>query len=412
MPLRLRHATPYRVLVGIRLLPSPFSWPPFLSLLVLLMLADRGKGQESAKIPRNGLQPSTSTAQAENPWTGHSSAFALSKQTKARESYEDIAWDPASSPEKRNGQGNGVRLASLEDQGKSIPDEAQEPGDAAARSLENLSEETEGMRPPPGMPPGTRPGMFQSVHFNSTWLPALSGNELGVTDLSLYARFGVPAPTRESPLLITPGFESHHFAGPEGADLPEELYDAYVQFTYIRKLTDRWGVIMGVTPGVHSDFKQSDGDSIRIPGNLLATWQYTERLKLIVGAVYLDRPDISVLPAFGMVWTPREEVKFDLAVPRPRISWLFHQRGDVQNWAYVGGEFGGGSWAVRRDNGRSDTLGYSAYHLLLGWERKRLLGLGSQVEFGYAFGRELEYDSDGSGFSPDGTILLRANVSY
>lgn len=377
---------------------------------VLFTLNSVARGQSAAEVDAHPSADSSDVLSnldkgrtSENPWaSGYRSPISAPN------------WAPLRPAETQSPDAQfPVRMASLEDQGKSIPDQAQEPGDATAGAQSLWSDNDEASQgAATGLPPGTRNGFFQSVHFSSTWLPALDNNDLGLTDLTLYAKFGLPAPTRDSPLLITPGFESHHLAGPMGADLPEELYDAYVQFMYIRKLAGRLGMIASVTPGIHSDFKQSDGDSIRVPGNLLATWQWTERLKLLVGAVYLDRPDISVLPAFGVIWTPDESIKMDLAVPRPRIAWNFAQVGEVQHWAYIGGEFAGGSWAVRRDSGVSDTLGYSAYHLLMGWERNRFFALGSQVEFGYAFGRRLEYDSDGLIYEPNGTILLRANLSY
>ena len=72
-----------------------------------------------------------------------------------------------------------------------------------------------------------------------------------------------------------------------------------VDFMWRKQFNDRWGSMIAVRPAVASDFQTSQ-DAIRITGRALATWQWVpERLSLLLGAVYLDRNDLAVLPGVG-----------------------------------------------------------------------------------------------------------------
>ena len=266
--------------------------------------------------------------------------------------------------------------------------------------------------PPAGMPRGTRDGFFQRVTLDSRWTPAMRSGQPDVVDASATVVFALPAPSRRSPLLLTPGFASHSIGGPSAFDLPEQLYDATFEIGWLSQLTERWGVNVAVTPGVYSDFQQSDGDALRITGRLLASWKWTPTAKVIVGAVYLDRDDVAALPAAGLVWTPSEDWRLDLIAPRPKIARRLFCSEDAENWLYVSGEFGGGSWSVERAGGAVDVLNYRAYHLLGGWERKHFGAVSSLLEFGLAFGREFEYDLGGESFLPDESLVLRGRLQY
>ncbi|MFN9271767.1 MAG: hypothetical protein ACK6DO_01910, partial [Planctomycetia bacterium] len=62
--------------------------------------------------------------------------------------------------------------------------------------------------PPAGrkLPPGAKPGALQQVIFTATELPRFGSDGLGLTTLDTSLTIGLPAPTVDSPLLLTPGF--------------------------------------------------------------------------------------------------------------------------------------------------------------------------------------------------------------
>ena len=269
--------------------------------------------------------------------------------------------------------------------------------------------------PPPPTPPGTRDGIFQKLYFTGTWLPAMTEGDLGFSDLETGITLGFPCPVRESPLLVTPSFQTHYLDGPAAPDLPSRVYDAAIQFRWLRKINPRWAIDVGVEPGVHSDFESDDSDAFRVTGHGLAFYDWSPQTKLMLGVVYLNRDDVSLLPAAGIVWVPHDRLRYELVVPRPRIAWRFDSfagPGCDERWAYVAGEFGGGVWSVERSSGARDLVTARDYRFLLGLERKTAAGLSHHFEVGYVFSRNIEYGSGTPDFQPDDTLLLRLGLRY
>jgi len=263
--------------------------------------------------------------------------------------------------------------------------------------------------------PEERDGIFQGVSFTGTWLAKPAGNDLGWSDLYLDANFGFPLPTRESPLIVTPAFGVTYFDGPTVPDLPARVYDATLEFRWLRRLNDRWAMDVAVQPGVHSDFQSDQSKAFRIAGRGVAIFDWTPTTKIVLGIAYLDRQDVSLLPAAGVIWTPSDDWRFELVAPRPRVAWRVGQcsmPACVEHWAYVAGEFGGGQWAIVRASGADDVATLRDYRVILGLERKVVGGVSGRVEVGYVFGRVLEYASATPDFRPDDTVMLRLGAAY
>ena len=258
--------------------------------------------------------------------------------------------------------------------------------------------------------------MFQKLIFDGQWLPRGGRDGLGLSSLELKTILALPVPSRDYPLIITPGFAVHYFDGPAGPDVPPRLYDAYTQFRWMRRLGPRWGIDLAVTPGVFSDFHQSTDDNLRVTGHGIAAWTYTPELKFVLGAAYVDRMSTDVLPVCGLIWTPHDDVKFELVFPSPRIARRIYTFGawadDVQDWLYLAGEFGGGIWAIEREGGAVDKVDYTDFRVILGLERKVIGGLDGRLEVGYVFGREIRYASGTPGLEPPDTFMLRGGVTY
>lgn len=269
---------------------------------------------------------------------------------------------------------------------------------------------------PPAGPPGAREGVFQKLLFDGAWIPRLGGDGFGMSHLQLKTVLAFPFPTRQSPLLVTPGFGVHFLDGPADPDMPPRLYDAYCQFRWMVPVTDRLGLDLAFRPGYFSDFEQSSDAAVRYGGHIFAAWDWTPRAKIIVGAVYVDRKDVNVLPAAGLIWKPYDELSIELLFPRPRISRQVYVPWDygkgVENWLYLAGEFGGGTWAIQRADLTRDVVNYRDFRVILGTERKVEGGLGTWVEVAYLFGRRIEYDSATPDFDPADSLMLRGGMSY
>lgn len=260
----------------------------------------------------------------------------------------------------------------------------------------------------PQLPPGAKPGMLQHVGFNYTWLANGGSNGFGFDTIALRTTLGLPLFTRDQPILITPGFGLHLLDGPATVDLPARLHDAYVEFGLPRRLTDRWTMYLSVAPGIYTDFENTSSDMIRITGKGLAIWDWTPQTKLIAGVVYLDRRNVNILPVVGVIYTPNESMRWEITAPRPRFAI---EIGD-NVWGYIGGELGGGQWAIRRANGADDVLTYNDFRIILGVERKPIDSLGGNVEIGYVFARNLDFASATPDVEPDDTLMLRGGITY
>lgn len=274
--------------------------------------------------------------------------------------------------------------------------------------------------PPAGrkLPPGAKPGMLQQALFQVTELPKLGSGGLGLTTLETSMTLGMPAPTVESPLLVTAGFAGTLTDIPAGADIPGELYDGYIQARWMRKVGKRLGVDLAVSPGWYSDFHNDSSQALRITGHGFGAWEASEDLRVVAGVIYLDRYDVDMLPAGGLLWTPSDDTRFELIFPRPRLAWRIAERPRASHWLYLAAEFGGNQWATQSitgpTKGQDQIMVIRDYRLLAGWERRPAdLGLSWKFEAGWVTGRSVEYYlSSQPWLSPSDTFLVRAGVWY
>jgi hypothetical protein len=270
----------------------------------------------------------------------------------------------------------------------------------------------------PATPRGQKNGVLQRVSFLTTYLPAFDDEGLGMVDFEDSVMLGFPFPTREMPLVLTPGFDFHLVDGPDsaaagGADLPSKLYDAYLQIRWMAKVSDRWSLTLATTPGYYTDFEGDYSDALRITGQALAIWEWKPQSQLIFGVVYLDRQDIGFLPAGGLIWNPNDANRLELIFPRPRFLHRFHQTAIFEDWWSIGAEFGGGEWAIQRADGSDDVIDIKDYRITAGVERKSIDYLvGMRAEIGYVFGRSVEYHGGTPSFDPSDTVLVRAGFFY
>ena len=270
--------------------------------------------------------------------------------------------------------------------------------------------------PPAGrkLSPGAKPGMLQQLIFTATELPKLASDGLGLTLLDTSLTLGMPAPTVDSPLLLTPGFGATIVDAPAGVDLPPVLYENYVQARWMRKVGRSFGVDLAVAPGWYSDFRNDSPQALRVTGHGFAAWEAREDLRVVAGLIYLDRYDVDYLPAGGLLWTPGDDRRFELIFPRPRLAWRIAERPRDAHWAYLAAEFGGNQWAMQSAAGADEVVVIRDYRLLAGWERRPAgLGISWRLETGFVFGRTVEYyDSLAPPSDPSDTFLVRGGAWY
>jgi hypothetical protein len=242
-----------------------------------------------------------------------------------------------------------------------------------------------------------------------------TGDQLGGLDMTFEearVSFGVPLGSLDNILGIRPYFRATHLNGPETIDVPGTVYETGVTLLNQKKWSPKVSTTLVVSPAIRSDFTTSE-NALRIFGLGLMNFQCSDSLRVSLGAVFLDREDVSLLPALGFTWTPSPDFKVDGMIPRPRIAKrLWKQGGEAEGWAYLGGSFGGNSWAVSRDDGTVDQLTIRDFRLLAGYEVLRAGNRGMFIEGGYAFGRSLEYTSDEFERDLDDGIFVQASWRF
>ena len=276
-------------------------------------------------------------------------------------------------------------------------------------------------------PADTRCGAFQDIFFVNTYLPRMGANGFGWYDAELTSVWGVPFPTTDAPLVITPGIATHWLDGPDSPDIPAQLHDNYTDFRRLPKIGDRFRLDVAVRPGYYSDWDGSSSRAIRVTGHVSGIYDYTPTLQLVLGAAYLDRPDIEVLPIAGVIWKPNQVFDFQLVFPTPKIAVCIAEDDKFVNrrmfftdweppkneyWLYTAGELGGGTWAIRHSDGSSDLMSYGDWRVFAGVETRTIRGLSSHIEAGYVFHRIIRLSSTGEDTQVGNTAMVRAGLNY
>jgi hypothetical protein len=257
-------------------------------------------------------------------------------------------------------------------------------------------------------------GFFQKLSLSAAWF-GNSGDpeDLGATEIETFLTVALPAPIKEWPLLITPGYNVAYLAGPGVTDLPPRLHFAYVEFAWVPEFVHRYRFYLAVAPSVLSDFESNDADAFRVTGKGLVLFNWIPGvLELRAGVLYLNRDNIRLLPAGGVIWTPNDWMEYELFFPKPKASVRFNVGPGFEDWLFTTAEFGGNTWSIERASGEHDKVTYLDYRLLAGVERRLNGGAGFRLEAGYVFGRSIEFESGDGNFDPKSTVLIRGAIVF
>jgi len=244
------------------------------------------------------------------------------------------------------------------------------------------------------------------------------------------------------PWFISPGFGYHAWSGPFGTwtdaggvaqmypDLPAEAFSAFLDVGW-RSSPDRaFGAELGGRIGVYSDFSGVDEQSVRPMGLALLRYNLTPTIAVKGGVSYINRADIKMLPAFGIVWTPSPRTKWDIFFPQPKLSSYLTTLGNYDLWWYVTGEYGGGVWTPKvaaPDLSTANPADYLPEERTLMDINDIRVSIGLEVgppvtssvgqrglffEVGYVFNREMVLVVPAQEFSLSDTWMLRGGFAF
>lgn len=241
---------------------------------------------------------------------------------------------------------------------------------------------------------------YNAATDSTTWV---AGGDFGMTSLESFPTLD---PDSESGLTFGTGF--HFLSGPIGAaDLPPRLFDFRMAYHVRKPLTDATTLDLKLGVGAFSDFQTSARKGVRFPGHIVVHTAVHDRLASVFGVDVLDRDDISLLPVAGVIWRPADDLIVDFVFPRPKVQL----RLDDERIMYFGGELGGGTWAVRRDDRTRDNVTYRDLRVTCGISSTDD-DSESVLEIGWAFDRELTYRSRSGNTNFDGAFILRWQTNY
>jgi len=258
---------------------------------------------------------------------------------------------------------------------------------------------------------------MQDIRLRWAWLAPMGDQSLSINDVETNVTFAVPFLRIQSPLMFTPGFAIHFFEGPiteppYDADLPARTYDAYLDTAWYPQVNNWFSAQLGVRVGAYTDFNTFNTNSIRVMGRGLGVVRLTPTMQVALGAVYLDRVLIKILPAGGLIWVPNPDARYELLFPNPRGSRRLTTLGNTDIWWYIAGEYGGGSWTGSLQTG-NNQFDYNDLRVYGGVESFGLRGFHAFFEVGYVWDRKIIYRLDDlSSYPASDTIMLRAGLAY
>ena len=294
--------------------------------------------------------------------------------------------------------------------------------------------------------------LFQDIRMTYTWLHGDSSpQEMTTNDVQVGTTMNIPnfffsgQPLRASPEFIfhfwdspitsigppppapPPPFPAAGTvaAGAFPTELPSRVYSTYVDFAWDPVITPQFGADLEASVGVYSDFDTFTTDSVRFRGTGLFVLGLTPTVALKGGVAYLDRLDIKLLPAGGILWRPNPQTHFDVYFPKPKLAQYLYTVGNTDVWWYLMGEYGGGSWTINRDQVVNDGVGgfttarvggrvdVNDIRAGVGLEWTHQFGLTGFFEVAYVFDREIIFEAGAPGIQKlDATIMLRGGLTY
>ncbi len=204
------------------------------------------------------------------------------------------------------------------------------------------------------------------------------------------------------------GINLHFLSGPITTDMPARVYDFSVAYQH-RDQLGPFSYDVAASVMASSDFEGNSREGIRFPGHAVGYLSISPTTELVLGADYLDRGDVKLLPVGGLILVPHRDMRFELVFPRPRVVFQLPDKYQL----YVGGELGGGTWAIERATTMVDDLAtYRDLRLCIGLQYEEEDGDHSAIEIGYLFDRQLEYTSGMGNFRPNDTAMIRLVRTY
>ncbi len=261
--------------------------------------------------------------------------------------------------------------------------------------------------------------LLQALRAQHTWIAGDNGfDEFDINTTELSASFAVPIGQIQGPLLITPRFNFHWWAGPQSGaivpprDLPSRVYDAFLETSWRPQFNPNFGADLAVAVGVFSDFKYTDKNTLRVMGRGLGLITLTPNAQMAIGVWYINRDRVKLLPAGGFIFRPNPDTTYELLFPNPSVTQRLTTYGSTEIFGRVAGEYGGGQWTITHDDGSRDVVNYNDMRIIFGIEGVQANRFRASFDIGYVFNREILLRNQVPITEPNDSVLVRLGLQY
>jgi hypothetical protein len=259
--------------------------------------------------------------------------------------------------------------------------------------------------------------LLDDLRIRETWTAASDGLDIGMNDIEVGIDFQFPEFLGTTqPLILSPQFALSLWDGPQGdptRELPASVYGALVEAIWNSDPAYAWGASLSGSVGVFSDFNAVTTDSIRLQTLSYGWVRLTPQLMLKAGVNYIDRVELSLLPAVGLLWEPNPQTRFDIFFPKPKLARQFTMLGTTEVWLYAAAEYGNGSWTIEHYSGSSEQVDINDIRVGIGVDWFAQSGSRGMFEAGWVTARDVVYRYHPSeSFSPKDTFYLRAGFAF
>lgn len=302
-----------------------------------------------------------------------------------------------------------------------------------------------------------RNSLFQSVGFEASSAANTGALRCGLLETRADVTLGLPLPTVQTPLLVSPTFAWTQIETPEFLPTPFgdklSLFSQGLAFQYYVPLNERLLINVNVNAFYNTDYHSSASDAWFFNGYAAAAWKINPTTNLLFGVYHNPAAESwKTIPVGGLVWKPRDDFYLEAMIPYPKIA----KRVDLgvvdkninasPHWIYVAGEVGGNIWAfetaslrdvasqpfatpnvdaelatLRRDAiwaGRQARVRYFDFRIFAGIETKTGRDVDWALEAGVALARELTIQTIDGGpefnrrYTPNAVGIVRFRASY
>ena len=277
--------------------------------------------------------------------------------------------------------------------------------------------------------------IFQGIDLGMSYIPNVKNLNFGSYSLDGMLTLGIPLPTADSPLTVSPLFRWTQLKMPVEAHFFGDqinLYTAGLAIHYYRPMCESLLVDFNANVLYASDFNASESDNIRITGHVAGVWKMSDIARLYLGGLYNDATKNDWYPIAGIRWRPDDNFYLDAIFPTPKIAYRLKNIKDKSGdetpyWIYLRGDFNSERWTIRTkeslenpDHSLCNTGRITSRNIefLAGVERKTGHQIDWSLEGGLVFSRNIilevrdKWNPSYISFHPKSTGVVNFRFSY